>query len=429
MAQDSTYSSARTRRLERIIVISRILSSTRELEPLLQIIIETASELTQSEASSILLLDPTTGELRFEAAPWVQRDMLKTVSVPLDRSIAGWVFRNAKPLVISDAADDPRVYRQVDQAVDFKTRSILGVPLLIKERAIGVIEAVNKLGESHYTAEDVELLTTLAAQAAIAIENTRLLAALQTAYDELAKLDKMKSDFIAIASHELRTPLGLILGHATYLRETSGPEVQDQIDVVVRSALRLKSVMEDLSNLGHIEAGQVRIRPTQFQLDEVVREVIRDSLGLAQAKQLDVRAQFRPESMLINADRDKLRVILSNLLTNAVKFTPEGGHVLLTAQTMPGYVKVSVIDDGIGIPADQLERIFDRFFQVEGHLTRRHGGMGLGLSIAKVMVEMHRGQIWAESKIGGGSNFSFLIPDMPAETPAFIGEPAAGAAI
>lgn len=410
MKLDSGNQAARTRKLERIIEISRILTSTLELDPLLQIIIETASQLTDSEAASIMLLDPASGELRFEAAPWFQRDQLKTVAVPLDQSIAGWIFRNAAPLVIADAKDDPRVYRQVDQSIEFETRSILGVPLMLKDKPIGVIEAVNKLGQGRYTQEDAEVLSTLAAQAAVAIENARLLAALQKAYDELSHLDRLKSNFIAIASHELRTPLGLILGHATFLRDEAGPDSVEQLDVVVRSALRLKSIIEDLANLGHIEQGQATLSRSRFGVDEVVGEAVDEAVPLAEAKQLGLRVQMPRERITLEADRDKIRTVLTNLLGNAIKFTPAGGRVLISAQAMNAQVKVSVTDTGIGIPAEHLEKIFDRFYQVESHLTRRHGGMGLGLAIARVMVELHGGRIWAESVEGKGSSFSFLLP-------------------
>lgn len=406
----------RIRRLERIIEISRILSSTLELEPLLEKIIDTAAELTYSEASSLLLLDQATGELRFEAAPSFQRDQLKSLAVPLDRSIAGTIFRSAKPIVIQDARADQRIYRAVDQVIEFDTRSLIGVPLMFKEHAIGVLEAVNKLDAEQYTQDDVDTLTTLAAQAVIAIENARLLTALQKAYDDMAQLDKMKSSFISVASHELRTPLGLILGHASYLRETAGQEAADQLDVVVKSALRLKSIIEDLANLSHIEHSEAKLRRTQFGLDEVVLDVVEEAHDLAQAKQLDMRMQLPGERVMLNADRAKVRTVLTNLVDNAMKFTPSGGRILITAQILPQQVRVSVIDNGIGVPADQTQRIFERFYQVESHMIRRHGGMGLGLSIAEAFVELHGGKIWCESVEGKGSNFSFALPRVAAAT-------------
>ncbi len=131
-----------------------------------------------------------------------------------------------------------------------------------------------------------------------------------------------------------------------------------------------------------------------------------------------VESRSGRDDLRVEVDRGKIATALSNLVKNAIMFTDENGHVFVTGELVPGYVKVSVIDDGIGIPAKDLPYIFDRFFQVESHLTRRHGGMGLGLSVAKAMVEIHGGRIWAESMEGKGSNFTFLLPVDPAQAEA-----------
>jgi signal transduction histidine kinase len=123
-----------------------------------------------------------------------------------------------------------------------------------------------------------------------------------------------------------------------------------------------------------------------------------------------LRLDLGSQELLVDADGSKLAIALSNLVKNAITFTDTGGQVLIKTELSPGYVKVSVIDNGVGIPARDLPRVFERFFQVESHLTRRHGGMGLGLSVAKVMIEMHGGRIWVESVEGKGSNFTFLLP-------------------
>jgi signal transduction histidine kinase len=221
----------------------------------------------------------------------------------------------------------------------------------------------------------------------------------------------MKSDFIAIASHELRTPLGLILGHATFLKDQIPPEHAEQMDVIMRSALRLKAIIEDMSAIAHKEEGQSRVRRTPFSMAQLVVETVERFRPAAEEKHIEIGYDVPPgDEMMVEADRDKLDVVLAHLVRNAITFTDGGGQVGIKAESISGYVKVFVVDTGIGIPADQVERVFDRFYQVESHLTRRHGGMGLGLSIAKAMVEMHHGQIWCESKEGTGSLFCFMIP-------------------
>jgi len=398
-------------RMERLLELSRTLSSTLELAPLLQSIVEAALELTHSEAASILLYDETSGELRFEAVPEGQQATLNRVSVPLDGSIAGWIFTHARPMVLHEASKDPRVFRQVDQSINFETRSLLGVPLLIKQEAIGVIEAVNKRERDHYTEEDLAVLETLAAQAAIAIHNARLLSRLQEMNSELTRLDRMKTDFIAIASHELRTPLGLILGHATFLKEVVPNDYAEQMEVIIRSSLRLKAIIEDLSTIAHKDEGQSRVHRAPFSLAKLVAETCGRFAATAAEKKIELGFDVpEDDPLMVEGDRDKIDVALGNLVRNAITFTDAAGQVGIKAEGEAGYVKVFVVDTGIGIPAPEIDRIFDRFYQVESHLTRRHGGMGLGLSIAKAMVEMHGGQIWCESREGTGSLFCFMLP-------------------
>ncbi len=404
-------SRSKVQQLQRLLEISRTLASTLELPALLHSIVNVACELTESEAASILLYDPTAGELRFETGTSPQRGSLNKVSVPLDSSVAGRVFRKARPVVIQDAASDPRVYREVDQTLGFQTRSILAVPLLVRQEPIGAIEAVNKVGDRHYTEDDLAILETLAAQAAVAIENARLLARLQDANAELMRLDRMKSDFIAIASHELRTPLGLILGHSTFLKELMPAEYSEQMDVIVRSATRLKSIVEDFSAISHKDSGQSRVRRAPFSVGQLVQDVTQRFHEEAARKKIELGFDVpEDDALFIEGDRDKIDIVLTNLIRNALTFTDPAGQVGVKAEAIPGFVKVFVVDTGIGIPADQLERVFDRFYQVESHLTRRHGGMGLGLSIARSMIEMHSGQIWCESREGTGSLFCFMLP-------------------
>jgi signal transduction histidine kinase len=374
-------------------------------------IIDVACELTQSEAASILLHDSATGELRFHAIPDDQRSTLSQISVPIDSSLAGWVFTHSRPMVIQDAANDPRIYREVDRVLDFQTKSILGVPLIIVDEPIGVLEVVNKKRQANYTEDDLTILETLASQAAIAIVNARLMTDLKEANAELRMLDRMKSDFIAIASHELRTPLGLILGHATFLQEQTQSKYEEQLEVIIRSSMRLKSIIEDLSTIAHREEGQSRVRRAPFSMSQLVEDVTLRLQEMAKKKNIELTyAVPLGNPLMVDGDREKIDVALSNIVQNAITFTDPDGQVGIKGEGATGFVKIFVADTGIGIPEDEVERVFDRFYQVESHLTRKHGGMGLGLAIAKSMVEMHNGQIWCESKVGTGSLFCFMLP-------------------
>ena len=189
--------------LERLLEVGRNLSAMLDLEPLLQTIIDAAADLTYSQEASILLYNEETEDLEFVAAPWFKRDRMKEIRVPLDKSISGQVFTYGEPILVEDASNDPRIFRDVDTHSDFDTRSILVVPMKIKGETTGVLSAVNKLGDQTYMEDDIHILETLASQAAIAIHNANLLKQTQEAYEELSQFDQVKSDFIAITSHDI----------------------------------------------------------------------------------------------------------------------------------------------------------------------------------------------------------------------------------
>ena len=396
--------------LERLLEVVRGLTTAPDLESFLQTVISEATELTDSELASILEYDDAAEELRFLAMHWFQRDLLRPVGVPLEGSAAGWVFRKGQPLIIQDVKVDQRHFKVVDRVTKHVTHSLVAVPLLVRGEVVGVLEALNKKDNAHYTEEDLTILETLAALAAQAIQNVSLQRQVRTTSIELAELERLKTDFIAIASHELRTPLGLILGHATFLRELAGEQYAEQLDLIIRNATKLKTIVENLSNVENIHTGAARVRNQQVSLTKIVDDVIATFQDAASARNITLKSESEESPFRLEADGVKLSIALSNLVKNALQFTETGGHVTIKVQKDNGNYKVSVTDDGIGIPARDLPRVFERFFQVETHLTRRYGGMGLGLAVAKAMIELHGGQIWAESEEGKGSRFIFLVP-------------------
>jgi signal transduction histidine kinase len=409
---------AYTRRLERVLEVCKNLSANLELEPLLHSLIEAASELTSSETSSILVFDNENRFLRFAAAPWFQMEKLRTIGVPLDKSVAGWVFSNNKPMALHHTDKDDRIFRVVDRELSDDTRSLLAVPMSYKGETIGVIETMNKANDAHYTEEDVSLLETLASQAAVVIQNRQLLDEAKKAYEKAVELDRMKTDFIAIASHELRTPLGLIIGHSTLLEEGASEQQKEEIKVVQTSALRLKEIIEEFGDESNIKRGLASMRNRKVGVALLVRQVVDTFRDLAATKDIQLSEEVPDPNLTFEGDADKVGMALQNLVKNALTFTNEGGKVKVKAEQVPGYVKFSIMDNGIGIPAEEQEKIFQRFYQVEKHLTRKHGGMGLGLAIAKEMIEMHGGKIAVESIEGKGSKFMFFLPSNVAQASA-----------
>jgi len=403
-------------KLEHLLATVRGIGSATDIDQLLQRLAVASSELTDSKAASILKFDVATTSLRFIAAPWHHQQTLKNITVPLEESMAGWVFGNNRPLIVQDVSQDPRHYKAVDLAADFTTTSLLAVPMRYQGETIGVLEVINKKGDAHYTEDDVTILEMLALYAGMALWNTNLESNIQGTRDEEAELDRMKRNFIAITSHELRTPLGLILGHATFLKEMLSEDYHESMDAIIRNATRLKEIIEDLTNVDNYEEGVARIRQQPISVADLAEDVVASFQDMAASKNITLRADIHAKDLRIGGDVNKITVAVSNLVRNAITFTNEGGLVLVSVESLPEHAQISVKDTGVGIPASDLEFVFERFFQVESHLTRRHTGLGLGLSVAKTMVELHGGRIWAQSVEGKGSTFTILLPVRPPET-------------
>jgi len=404
--------------LERLLEVVRGLTTAPDLESFLQTVISEASEMTDSELASILEYDEGAKELRFLAMQWFDRDLLRPMGVPLDGSAAGWVYRKGQSLIIQDTKVDQRHFKTVDRVTKHTTHSLAAVPLIVNGEAIGVLEALNKKDDAHYTEEDLTILETLGAIAAQAMQNTALTRKVRVARIELAELERLKTDFIAITSHELRTPLGLILGHATFLRELAGGEFSEQLDTIIRNATRLKDIVENLSDVDNFQTGAARVRSNKVSMAKIVEDTILTFQDDAKAQNITLKAELDGKPFYIEADGVKIGIVISNLIKNALQFTNTGGHVTVKVEEASGYVKVEVKDDGIGIAAKDLPRVFERFFQVETHLTRRYGGMGLGLAVAQSMIDLHNGRIWVESEEGKGSTFTFLLPLEKTDKPA-----------
>ena len=409
---ETTFSPAiGPQRLARMLGISRQLNSATSVDGLLKLIITEAATLIGTESASILLLDPHTRELRFKAIAGDMPPQLDNMLVPLDGSIAGTILRTNQPLIVDDVRDNPAWNPEVDSAINFQTSAILGVPMHdATAEAVGVLEALNKLDGTPFSDDDILVLSTLADLAGAAIAKARLFEELEKAYQKLNELDRLKSDFIALASHELRTPLSVILGYVSFLREDADAETGEHLDQVLKAAVRLRSLIQDMINLRYVEAGQTTLNLRQLDVAELIRHIVHDRDETAVAKQQTVHLHLPPQPILLRADEEMLELMLSNLYSNAIKFTPEGGRIDLGAAKRGDEVWIYVRDSGIGIPQEQLERIFDKFYQVEPHIRRRYEGMGIGLTIVKELAQLHGGRIWAKSEPGQGSEFFIALP-------------------
>ncbi len=396
--------------LDTLARINTVLNSSLKLKALLAALMDTAAEIVDAEAASVLLWDQKSGDLRFAATTAGPQNLIGT-PVPLEGSLAGTIMRERRVIVVEHANTDPRHYKGVDNTIAFQTRSLMGVPLISKDRVIGVLEAINKRNPP-WTADDTNYLEILAAQAAVAIETAQLVAALQKANQELNHLDEMKNEFIAIASHELRTPLSIILGYASFLEETPDAIVSQNAAKVVESALQLRRIIEDLTNLRYLESRAMDLHLDTVNLEEFMHDTLREPATLGEAKGHQFHLVLPTTPCYVMIDRARMNMALTNVINNAVRFTESQGEIVVKAEAHPNNreVWVTVTDNGVGIPRDQLERIFEKFYQVEDHMTRTVGGLGIGLSIARALVEAHGGRLWATSAgIGQGAVFTLTM--------------------
>ncbi|HUS83986.1 MAG TPA: ATP-binding protein [Anaerolineales bacterium] len=397
-------------RLSRLVEISVTLNSTLELDRLLQFIIRSAADLVESEAASILLVSDKTRDLYIAAATDIDPETLQKIPVPKEGSIAGTIFREDRPLILNELGTTAQIYPEVGEGGSFSVNSLIGVPLRIRDEVTGVLEAVNKR-QGIFDEADLQTLTNIASLAAVAISNARQIEALNRTYEALGKLDQLKTDFIAIASHELRTPLGLILGNASLLKELTGEDVSEHADAVLNSALRMRVLIEDMTNLNMLQAGSADLALSKQPLQFIVQMAYEEILGLVEAREQTIKLNLPTETLEAMVDGSKITMALTNLLNNAIRFTPKEGELRLTLEHHGHEAWLRVRDDGIGLAPDELETVFDLFYQVEDHLTRQHDGLGLGLPIVKAIAESHGGRVWVESEgPDQGATFTIALP-------------------
>jgi len=397
-------------RLRRLVELSITLNSTLNVKDLLALIIRTAAEILDCEAASLLLYDEEKDALLFAAATGGDERKLARIPVPLKDSLAGTIFRTSEPLVIHDLKKDSHHNEKVSAYVGFEPYSLLGVPLQIRDHTIGVLEALNKKDGS-FTESDQVTLGVIASHAAVAIHNAQLVEALEEAYEEVSKADQLKSTFLSLASHELRTPLGIIIGYATFLGEESEGETSEHADHVLNAALKMRTLLEDMNNLTMLEGGKSSFVPQSIKIQRVLEKAAEEIRELAEVKEQKIIFDFPNEPLIIKLDEKKFIAAVVNILHNAVRFSAEKTEIVLGVQEKNKAALCWIKDQGIGISKEELENIFDKFYQVENLNTRHYGGMGIGLTIAEGLIEAQGGRVWAESEgEGRGATLKILLP-------------------
>jgi PAS domain S-box-containing protein len=329
------------------------------------------------------------------------------------------VIRTGAPAILYEVTDEmiaaaardaehPRAVRALG------VRSFMCVPLLAHGRTLGAITFVSAESGRHYAPSDLRLAEDVASRAAMAVENAR-------AYDEARRANRVKDHFLATLSHELRTPLNAILGYARMLRRgmLTGDKVARGLEIVERSATSLTQIVEDVLDVSRIISGKIRLNVQPVDLPAIVNEAVAAILPAADAKAIRVQTAVDPEARPVSGDPDRLQQVVWNLMSNAVKFTPQGGRVDVRVQASGAHVDLIVSDTGIGFPPEFASHMFERFRQADSGFAREHGGLGLGLAIARHLVELHGGTIHAASAgTGHGATFRVRLAAMVAQRDA-----------
>jgi len=382
---------------------------TVELQPLMQEVVAIAIRETHADRVALLAgAGPRAGHLVLRAsAGYGARAVawLEEKEFPRDVILPGGVQWQ-----VESPEEHNGRFRPLLKSLEMASAII--TPLAVKEGVLGALVAGWDDGAGGFGPDQPEFLAVLGSQAAVAMDNARLFEDTQRAYRELQALDHLKSEFINVAAHELRTPISILIGYASLLEEEAGDELKEPLAIMTRNAYRLSSLVDNLLDLERLRAGATLLAIESFSPVEAVGSVVADFRPLAESKQVHLETLTQNGLPPLQTDRQKFELVVANLVSNAIKFTPCGGKITVsTSRVSDGQgLVVEVEDTGIGIPVEELDRIFESFYQVEDSLTRQHEGMGLGLSIVKGMVDLLGGTVSVESEPGQGSIFRVCLP-------------------
>jgi PAS domain S-box-containing protein len=513
-----------TQDFELLLQANRVLSSKLDVKDVLQAVMELATQVVKAEASSLLLLDERTNELYFDVALGSAKESVKQIRLKVGEGIAGWVAKQKQPIIVNDVAKDSRFTGKVDKASNFKTKSLLAVPLLAKGRLIGVVEAINKKNNQGFSETDKEAFEIFASQSAIAIENARLFSAmmrekekLNTVFaemsDGIALLDeggavlllnqagarllalapeqaagrsfgsglfggfdefpsstdlkniqgktaafeltrkkgkdlyvsalvhrleegagspggylmmlhdtteekreeRLKRNFLALVSHKLRTPLTVIVGYAPALVSTSQGLSAFQtkaLKAIADQGEHLSGLVEKLLRFTTVESENLKLKRAPSSLSPLIKDAVESFEPLPADKKITITIDPSVATLpTVKIDNAHMVEVFKNLVDNAIKFNDKPERKIKISGGKEGkYVLVHIEDNGVGIPTEEFEKIFQKFYQIENSFTGQVPGAGLGLALCRRVVSEMDGTISVKSVIGKGSTFTLRLP-------------------
>ena len=423
-------------RLNMLIRLGQELAAEHEPDRVLGTFCRSAREIMGAEEAAVGIFNGQGHELKhlIRCSPQDWKRASEPIPSVVARSLKA-VVRKRQSLRLNER------HKFLDDPQNVSVRSFLGAPLFSASKVSGWIYLLNKLEDEEFSESDESFAATLATQVAIAYENStlyrhaqshaeelqneiserkqaeeeraRLLVLEQSARAEAERANRTKDEFLATLSHELRTPLTAILGWSHLMRSGNLdlPQLRNAVDTIERNARAQSQLIDDLLDVSRIITGKLKIEPYLVEICSVVSAAVEAVRPSFEAKSLNLDIDVTADGCFVAGDTNRLQQVFWNLFSNAVKFTPENGHVTVRVQQEKGYVKISVSDTGVGISPQFLPYIFDRFRQADGSTTRQHGGLGLGLAIVKHLVQLHQGTVEVESRgENQGSKFTVTLP-------------------
>jgi len=396
--------------------VGQAVSSTLDLETVLSTIVSRATSLAGVDGGSIYEYDAEREEFHVRATDRLPEDLVEIArATPIRKGdgVLGLMAISGEPVEIPDIADAAAYQSRVrEHLIRLGYRSLLAVPLLRENHILGGL-AVNRKRAGTFDPQVVELLKTFATQSALAIQNARLFREIEVKSRELEIASQHKSEFLANMSHELRTPLNAIIGFSEVLSERMFGEINEKqaeyIADILQSGQHLLSLINDILDLSKIEAGRMELELSEFELPSIIENTLTLVRERAVRRGVSLGRTVDERLGTIRADERKVKQVLLNLLSNALKFTPEGGSIDVAAAMRDGIAEISVTDTGIGIAPEDQQTVFEEFRQV-GTAAKKVEGTGLGLAISRKFIELHGGKIWVASQVGKGSTFTFTLP-------------------
>ena len=402
--------------LEGLRHVGEAVSSSLDVHEVLSTIVTHAVQLSGAEGGSIFEIDDEAEAFEVRAAFGTSDELLaalRATRIGLRETLVGRAALTRTPVVVEDlAAVSPDPHLAVLARAGW--RSMLAVPLVREDRILGAL-VVRRRAPGGFPQWTIELVETFASQSVLAIQNARLFQELARKSEELEVASRHKSEFLASMSHELRTPLNAVIGFSEVLLDRLFGDLnskqEEYLEDIRASGRHLLDLLNDILDLSKVEAGKMQLELARTSLREALEHGVAMVSERATRQGLSLHLAVADDVDVVLADPLRLKQVILNLLTNAVKFTPSNGRIEARAERVDDEIRVSVEDSGIGIAQSDYERIFEAFQQGRRDVSASAEGTGLGLTLSKRIVELHGGRRWVNSRIGDGSTFTFSIPD------------------